>query len=154
MSNVTTSQTIGPFFHEALKWANHAGTGEIELRGCVLDGDGNPITDALIEAWLDGVNGAEGFGLLRQPSDQDGRFVFRLPKQNVNAPLAHICIFARGCLNHHFTAVFANEMEHPLLSATSESRRQTLVAKSIDATTFEWTIRMQGEYETVFFDYR
>jgi protocatechuate 3,4-dioxygenase, alpha subunit len=154
MSNITTSQTIGPFFHEALKWGNHAGDGEIELRVLVLDGEKKPITDALIEAWWDGVNGFEGFGLLRQPSDQEGRFVFRLPKPNGNTPLAHVCIFARGCLNHHFTAVFANGMEHPLLSATPESRRQTLVAKSIDATTFEWTIRMQGEYETVFFEYQ
>lgn len=153
MSNITTSQTIGPFFHEALKWGNHAGTGEIELRGRILDGDGKPITDALIEAWVDGTNGVEGFGLLRQPSDADGKFTFRLPTPRGNAPLAHVCIFARGCLNHHFTAVFTSESDHPLLTATPALRRKTLIANSGSATTFEWTIRMQGKDETVFFDY-
>jgi protocatechuate 3,4-dioxygenase, alpha subunit len=153
MSNITTSQTIGPFFHEALNWGNHAGGGEIELRGCILDGDGNPITDALIEAWIDGANGLEGFGLLRQPSDTEGKFTLRLPKPQGNAPLAHVCIFARGCLNHHFTAVFISESDHPLIAVTPSSRRKTLIANSVNATAFEWTIRMQGNDETAFFEY-
>jgi protocatechuate 3,4-dioxygenase, alpha subunit len=154
MSNITTSQTIGPFFHEALEWGNHAGAGEIELRGCILDGDGKPITDALIEAWIDGANVVEGFGLLRQASNAEGKFTFRLPKPQGNAPLAHVCIFARGCLNHHFTAAFTSESDHPLIAATPSSRRKTLIADSVNTTTFVWAIRMQGKDETVFFDYQ
>ncbi len=153
MSNITTSQTIGPFFHEALKWGNHAGTGEIELRGRILDGEGKPITDALIEAWVDEIQGVEGFSLLRQPSDTNGAFTFRLPKPQGNAPLAHLCIFARGCLNHHFTAVFTHESDHVLHTTTPASRRATLIANPINADVFEWTMHMQGDHETVFFDY-
>jgi protocatechuate 3,4-dioxygenase, alpha subunit len=153
MSNITTSQTIGPFFHEALKWGNHAGTGEIELRGRILDGDGKPITDALIEAWTERTHGVEGFGLLRQPSGDDGGFVFHLSKPDAGQPLAHVCVFARGCLNHHFTAVFTSEADHPLLTATPPKRRGTLIATARGNNQFDWTIRMQGEGETVFFEY-
>jgi protocatechuate 3,4-dioxygenase, alpha subunit len=156
MSTITTSQTIGPFFHEALKWSNDAGVGEVELRGRILDGDGKPITDALIEAWVDVTSGAEaveGLGLLRQPSDTDGKFMFRLPKPQGSAPLAHICIFARGCLNHHFSAVFAHAVDHPLLNAVASERRNTLIATAVNGSIYEWTIHMQGDLETVFFDY-
>ena len=153
MSNITTSQTIGPFFHEALKWGNDVGAGEIELRGRVLDGSGNPITDALVEAWTQDLQRTEGFSLLRQPTDAEGHFVFRLSPAKPDAPLAHLCIFARGCLNHHFTAVFAKDSNHQLLAAVPQSRRHTLIATPLDAQRYEWTIHMQGDRETVFFEY-
>lgn len=153
MSNITTSQTIGPFFHEALKWANHAGTGEIALHGQVLDGDGVPITDAMIEAWIDGVKPVNGIALWRQPTDNEGRFALHLPQPATDTPLAHICIFARGMLNHHFTAVFLYDANHTLLKATPSQRRSSLIAKRIDELRYEWTIRMQGDTETVFFEY-
>jgi protocatechuate 3,4-dioxygenase, alpha subunit len=154
MSNVTTSQTIGPFFHEALKWGNAAGDGKVELQGRIVDGAGKPIDDALIEAWADNTGGIEGFDLLRQPTDHDGRFVFRLPIPSAGQPLAHVCVFARGCLNHHFTAVFTREEEHALLIATPPTRRASLIATAIGANRYEWTIRMQGDDETVFFEYQ
>ncbi len=154
MSNVTSSQTIGPFFHEALKWGNAVGNGEIELQGRIVDGAGNPIDDAMIEVWANDVAGVAGFGLLRQPSDREGRFVFRLPKPNAGQPLAHVCVFARGCFNHHFTAVFTSGSDHPLLNATPAARRDTLIASANGASSFVWTIRMQGESETVFFEYQ
>ena len=62
----TPSQTVGPFFAFALPWVDGPfvvpeGTpGAIWLRGRVLDGDGEPVPDALVETWQ--ADGAGGFG--------------------------------------------------------------------------------------------
>ena len=53
----TPSQTIGPFFHEALRWpggerVRFAEKGEaIMLTGRLLDGAGEALADSLIETW-------------------------------------------------------------------------------------------------------
>src|SRR5258708_15991035 len=59
MSNVpTASQTVGPFFSIGLagmcrtELKAHASAGEnISVRGRVLDGDGQPVPDAMLEIW-------------------------------------------------------------------------------------------------------
>ena len=57
MAGRTASQTIGPFFHEALRWPDggkvrFAEPGRrIVLTGRMLDGAGEPVGDALIETW-------------------------------------------------------------------------------------------------------
>ena len=62
---LTPSQTAGPFFAIGLPWpdgpyAVAPGTpGAVWLRGRVLDGAGDPVTDALVETWQ---------------ADPDGRF--------------------------------------------------------------------------------
>jgi protocatechuate 3,4-dioxygenase, alpha subunit len=55
---LTPSQTIGPFFHRALLhegWDDLAARGaageRIVIEGRVLDGDGAPVSDAMIETW-------------------------------------------------------------------------------------------------------
>lgn len=52
----TASQTIGPFFHRALDrpgWHDLTAAGplgqKIALTGRVLEGDGNPVNDAMVE---------------------------------------------------------------------------------------------------------
>ncbi|WP_449406216.1 hypothetical protein [Massilia phosphatilytica] len=64
---ITTSQTIGPFSHEGWQWAvDFCADTQLEtsaptltVRGTVYDGDGNPIDDAQIEAWLPEAAAAE-----------------------------------------------------------------------------------------------
>src|SRR5262249_62336603 len=65
MSGITPSQTVGPYFAIALTpggydWTPTVGnnlvtpdaSGErIRIEGRVLDGDGNPVNDAMIEIW-------------------------------------------------------------------------------------------------------
>ena len=72
MPGQTPFQTIGPFFHDGLGW--EAGEdlvrpetrGErIAIRGQVLDGDGKPVPDALIEIWQ-----ANACGRYRHEVDQ------------------------------------------------------------------------------------
>jgi protocatechuate 3,4-dioxygenase, alpha subunit len=57
-AGLTPSQTIGPFFHDGLAFAHSAdlaaagARGErIHIEGCVRDGAGAPVFDALLEIW-------------------------------------------------------------------------------------------------------
>ena len=93
----TTSHTVGPFFSIGLtRLANAeiAGPGvageRIVIEGRVLDGDGQPVPDALIELWQANSHGKyahpedtqekpvepgfKGYG--RQPTDDAGKFRF------------------------------------------------------------------------------
>ena len=93
----TTWQTVGPYFRiglERLFESDIAGVlaqgPRITIEGRVLDGDGTPIPDALLEIWQAAGNGKyahpddiqdkpletgfHGFG--RVPTDEKGRFHF------------------------------------------------------------------------------
>src|SRR5258707_14070518 len=68
MSNVpTASQTVGPFFSIGLagmcrtELKTHASAGErVSRRGRVLDGDGQPVPDAMLEIWHADAGGKYG----------------------------------------------------------------------------------------------
>jgi protocatechuate 3,4-dioxygenase beta subunit len=70
---ITPSQTVGPFFGPALlRDATNAIAGEgepVRLEGRVLDGDGAPVADALLELWRADPPGFARVGL--EPSDAD-----------------------------------------------------------------------------------
>ena len=69
---VTPSQTIGPFFHYGMDWEGGSnlvkngveGGRIIRIEGRVFDGEGNPVTDALIEIWQ-----ADASGRYAHPAD-------------------------------------------------------------------------------------
>jgi protocatechuate 3,4-dioxygenase, alpha subunit len=152
----TTSQTIGPFFHDGLRWAFVADAKQatITLTGRVLDGSGSPVSDAMIEAWRPGA-ALTDVGLLRVATDKDGCYSMRLPAAKAGEPLAHICVFARGLLSHYFTAVFDEAgISGDLWAQIPEARRATLLANRINAETLQWDVTLQGDNETVFFEYR
>ncbi|WBS05370.1 protocatechuate 3,4-dioxygenase [Pseudoduganella sp. SL102] len=166
-SYITTSQTIGPFSHEAWQWSVDA-TANVEttaptvtVRGVIYDGDGTPINDAQLEAWTPHAAQAEAQqaipGFRRIPSGEAGEFQFRLSRPAdapADAPAAFVTIFARGLVKHQFTAVFLDDARpSPLLAQVPEERRGTLLARRQPDGTYRWDIRMQGESETVFFDY-
>src|SRR6266487_1823700 len=96
---ITTTQTIGPFFHEGLRWAFDAtnSAGELVIDGQVLDGDGAPVSDAMLEAWRPGADG-DGIGALpgltRVPTGERGEFRLALPARGSGgAPAAFITLF-------------------------------------------------------------
>src|SRR5690606_34486215 len=69
MPGQTPSQTIGPFFSFGMDPRNvlveEQTTGErILIEGCVLDGEGQPVLDALVEIWQ-----ADGGGVYAHPAD-------------------------------------------------------------------------------------
>jgi protocatechuate 3,4-dioxygenase alpha subunit len=168
MSTITTSQTIGPFSHEAWQWAAdltalHGGAGLITISGTIYDGDGVPVDDAQIEAWQPEAAAVEAQhavpGLRRLPSDAQGGFSLHLSvcPHAPGTPLAYVTVFARGLVKHQFTAVFladdAGLAASALLGQVPAARRATLVAAKTGEGRYRWDIHLQGTQETVFFDY-
>jgi protocatechuate 3,4-dioxygenase alpha subunit len=168
-SIATSSQTVGPFFHFGLttnaslsKMAADTNRGQrIELRLRLLDGEGLPVPDAMIEAWHRDQGGGYLFG--RVASDADGMCVFETvypagPEDGGEAVHVNLCVFMRGLLRHLYTRVyFANDAalpNDPVLSLIPQERRTTLVAREVAGTPGTWSLdlRLQGNAETVYFD--
>ena len=188
MNNVpTASQTVGPFFSIGLsglcraKLTPHETCGaSVTVRGRVLDGDGRPVPDAVLEIWhadLEGnygvrnaadksvpVGGPPGFGRIGTNDEGEFRFTTRKPGAvhepdgKVQAPHLAVVVFMRGLLRHLVTRIyFFGESENsadPILELVPDERRTTLLAKpSLEVPDeFVWDIRLQGEGETVFFE--
>lgn len=168
--DITTSQTIGPFSHEAWRWACDA-TAAVEspaptvtVRGVIRDGDGLPVNDAMIEAWLPAGAAVETAhaipGFRRVASAEDGGFSLTLTRPAGTPhgePAAFITVFARGLGKHQFTAIFLGDDPlldgAPILTQVPPQRRHTLIARSCDGGGYAWDIALQGPDETVFFDY-
>jgi protocatechuate 3,4-dioxygenase alpha subunit len=158
---ITTSQTIGPFPHEGWRWAfdAHDDARPVQIRGRVVDGAGQPVDDALIEAWVPGATTGEVLpglpGLFRTHAVEDGAFRLSLPRHGVaGEPAAYVTVFARGLTKHQFTAVFiGDEVDPPLLAQVPAERRATLQARPADGGGFTWDLHLQGPDETVFFDF-
>jgi protocatechuate 3,4-dioxygenase alpha subunit len=157
------------------------GSGErIVLEGRVRDAAGAPVPDAVIEIWqanaagryahpddprgLPADAGFRGFG--RLPTDAEGRFRFSTvkpgrvpgPGGSQQAPHVVVLVFMRGLLKHLVTRVYfpgdpANG-DDPVLKLVPYERRHTLVAQAAAGRpgVLEWSINLQGDDETVFFD--
>ncbi|HEX4627315.1 MAG TPA: protocatechuate 3,4-dioxygenase subunit alpha [Gemmatimonadales bacterium] len=182
---MTSSQTVGPFFHVALIRGLETLFGpdtvgeRIALEGCVTDGAGEPVPDAMIEIWQADAGGRypagddagadptfRGFG--RSRTDRHGRYAFATvfpgpvpdDRGDLQAPHVLVAVFARGLLHHLITrAYFAghplNQTDPVLLSIEDRPLRDTLVATMVNATaprTFRFDIALQGDRDTVFFD--
>jgi protocatechuate 3,4-dioxygenase, alpha subunit len=184
----TPSQTVGPFFHVgffgrqsigALAGAGAKGQ-RIRVICRVLDGDGNPVPDAMIEVWQANAEGRyrhpddaqdkpldpalNGFG--RFATETDGSCTFETvrpgrvpgPKDSHQAPHLNISVFARGLLKRVTTRLyFAGDpanTEDPILALVPTERCSTLLALPVAEKPGAWRfdIHLSGEHETVFFD--
>jgi protocatechuate 3,4-dioxygenase, alpha subunit len=184
----TPSQTVGPFYsigltdREMNSLVSDSTHGQrIGIEGQVIDGDGKPVPDAMIEIWQ-----ANAYGRYNHPDDKqekplDGNFTgwgrsgtdpngvyffdtikpgpVPASEASVQAPHINITVFARGMLAHAFTRIyFSDEPENetdPVLNSIIKERRQTLIAdrrEESGKTIYRLDIRLQGENETVFFD--
>ncbi|OLZ70389.1 protocatechuate 3,4-dioxygenase subunit alpha [Streptomyces sp. IMTB 2501] len=186
----TPSHTIGPFYGHALPFPGgediaplgHPDT--ITVHGYVLDGEGKPLPDALVELWgprpdgtvpqVDGSirrdpatggylvrNGVEFTGWGRIQTDADGHWYARTLRPGArgrNAPYLSVCVFARGLLHHLFTRIHLPGDETALaadpLLTRVGDRRDTLIAGDEGRGTYRFDIRLQGEGETVFLEYQ
>lgn len=183
----TTSQTVGPYFAIGLSWLNCdslAGPGvsgeRVTIEGRVLDADGKPVPDALLEFWQANSQGKYahpddpqdkpiepnflGFG--RIPTREDGTFRIttikpgRVPGPNGKMQAPHIAVtfFCRGLLIHLFTRIYfpgeRSNAEDFALNQVDPARRGTLIGKEIAGKPgeLEWNVILQGPGETVFFD--
>jgi len=181
----TASQTVGPFFRigmEHLYVSDLAPSAaldrKIAVHGRVVDGDGKPVNDAILEIWQADAHGKyshpddtqdkpstpgfQGFG--RMPTDENGVFRFTTikpgcvagPRGEVQAPHLLVAVFMRGLLIHLLTRVYfpddpANAADL-VLNLVPVERRPTLIAKK-SSDGLEWNVILQGEGETVFFSY-
>jgi protocatechuate 3,4-dioxygenase, alpha subunit len=175
------SQTVGPYFRIGLEHlvgkgpVNDSIVEAIELHGKVLDCDGAPVPDAMLEFWgagsseahSDAVSHSNGHpvGFHRVGTEVDGSFSLKLNKPGptplgdgrFQAPHMLVLVFARGLLRHLITRVYfdrdpVNTVDPVLLEIPAE-RRHTLTASSdaSDPQVYEWNIVLQGNNETVFF---
>ncbi len=161
-----------------LAGANVSGV-RVVIEGRVLDGDGKPVNDAALEIWQANAHGKyahpadtqdkplepgfRGFG--RVATDDDGRFRFstikpgRVPGPGGVAQAPHLAVLVgmRGLLRHLLTRVYfpdePSTAEDPVLNLVPAERRGTLIAKHLGGNRFEWNVVLQGDDETVFFDY-
>ena len=164
----TGSQTAGPFFRFGLdrpEWSDLTAGGKaagktIRIEGRVVDGDGAPVPDALLEIWQANAVGKyahsgdrqekpldpnfRGFG--RCATDGEGRYHFvtirpgAVPGRGnaMQAPHVNLRVFARGLLKHVTTRVYfpgeALNATDPVLSTVEDlSRRRTLIADGASA---------------------
>ena len=179
------SQTSGPFLSIGLL-DGYLGSSlvpeddprAIRIRGRLLDGNGDPVPDGLVEIWQ--ANGAgryahpddtrddvlleEGFlGFGRSGTEEDGWFEFvtvkpgRVPAPDggLQAPHLVVTVFARGLLKHVVTRLyFPDEVEanaeDSVLLGLEPDERQTLVARAADGG-LRFDIVLQGVDQTTFF---
>ncbi len=119
----------------------------------MLDGDGKPINDAMIEIWQADAQGryahargekprpnAKFTGFGRSATDKDGIYSFDTikpgpvpgPNGKPQAPHIVVCIFSRGMLRQIYTRLYfsdekANDAD-PILTLVPAERRGTLIA--------------------------
>ncbi len=190
----TPSQTVGPYFAYGLTPEQYgydlasiaSGTltrsdtegDRIRIEGRVLDGEGNPVTDAMIEIWQADAAGRyahpadprgsnatfKGFGRVGTGTDPEARFIFDTVKpgsvDGMQAPHVNVVVFMRGMLVHAFTRLYfsdeaAANAGDPVLQSVPADRRGTLIAgRHVTPTgvVYRFDIHMQGAEETVFFD--
>jgi len=183
----TPSQTVGPFFRPSLIEAGAENLVRAETRGDrvtlegrVIDGDGAPVPDAMLEIWQANAEGKydhpeddqeklidpmfHGYG--RTGTDAAGMFRFYTIKPGplpdarggVQAPHINLSIFARGLLKRLVTRVYFPEeplnATDAVLNAAPPNRRATMIAAWNDARhrTLHFDVILQGANETVFLD--
>lgn len=159
----TASQTVGPFFLDALIHAGDEviakpGTAgkQIIVEGVVRDGEGNAVSDAFIEiAQADAAGrvvadsvelrtGAHFSGFGRASTDISGKFRFTTVYPGAvvldgtsHAPHLNVMVFARGLLKPLVTRIYfagdAVNAVDPVLAVVPAHRRATLEAQTVAA---------------------
>lgn len=182
---LTPSQTVGPYLAIGLRWPDgpHAvppgAPGGVWLRGRVLDGNGEPVLDALVETWQADPDGAfdhpdaprrpsapaaqafRGFGRSETLDGEYGIHTLKPgcvpdPTGALQAPHVDVSVFARGLLDRVVTRLYfgdeadANALDPVLRSLPDDRARRTLVATP-SADGYRLDITLQGPDETVFF---
>ena len=172
----TPSQTIGPFFHDALlesdftKLVSPDDAEAVSISGVVYDGAGEPVPDAMLELWQagDDRHGPDDFsGFGRSGTDEGGRFSFTTikpgpvsgPNGIVQAPHVNVLVFARGLLKQVITRVYFPDQEEanaadPVLTLIEDPAvRRTLIARGEGDGSYRFDVHLQGENQTAFFEF-
>jgi protocatechuate 3,4-dioxygenase, alpha subunit len=176
----TSSQTVGPYFRIGLDYlVGCAPSFQVDaaklvtIRGRVLDRDGAPVSDAMLEFWSAGAGERDqgknsrpaGFPdrFRRAATDVDGNFSAVMPRPRpipvedgrMQAPHLLVLVFARGLLRNLISRAYFDDEpgigSDPVLLAVPVERRHTLIAQRDGNDSFRWDVHLQGAEETVFF---
>lgn len=176
---MTGSQTVGPYLHIGLAALyrdnlldDENDAHRIVISGQIIDGDGAPVPDGMVEIWqadAEGIypdpqderaaqvqGGFRGFG--RVATDAQGRFRFttikpgRVPGPDDVLQASHIMVsvFARGLIKRLATRIyFPDDVAHaedPILQLVPPERRATLIARpdGDHAGRYLWDVVIQG----------
>ena len=179
MKRIPTGEaTIGPFFPPRYvdEGANDltvfegrkAGGEAIEIRGSVVQEDGAPLENLIVEIWQ-----ADAAGIYRHPADprhaqadpnflgwgraatdREGRYSFRTIKPGAprgRRPHVNFMVMYSGLMRILKTTMFFEEGSDPVLDLVL-SRKNLLIGKKTSQTLYTFDIRLRGENETPFFD--
>ena len=171
----TGESTLGPFFppryvdagaNDLTLLEGRKAKGEaIEICGRVLQADGTPLENLVVEIWQ-----ADAAGIYRHPADArhaqadpnflgwgraatdaQGRYRFRTIRPGApQGRAAHVnfMVMYSGLMRILKTTMFFEDANDPVLMAVPASRRNLLIAKG----KYEFDIRLRGDGETPFFD--
>jgi protocatechuate 3,4-dioxygenase alpha subunit len=175
----TGEATLGPFFppryvdagaNDLTICEGRKAQGEaIEIHGRVLQEDGTPLENLVVEIWQ-----ADAAGIFRHPADPrhaqadpgflgwgraatdaNGEYRFRtiLPgAPEGRAPHINFMLMYSGLMRILKTTVFFENISDPVLAAVPTERKELLIAKKQSQNSYRFDIRLRGENETPFFD--
>jgi protocatechuate 3,4-dioxygenase alpha subunit len=182
---LTPSQTVGPYFSIGMlrtsvgsRLVEAADPRAIALSGLLLDGEGRPVHDGMVEVWQANTAGRyahprdtrdelpldDGFsGFARSGTTDGGRFLLTIvrpgrvpwPHGGLQAPHLEVGVFARGLLKRVVTRIYfpdettANEAD-PVLARLDQRSRESLIAEAT-AGGLHFDIVLQGPDQTTFF---
>lgn len=174
-TGATPGQTVGPFFGFSLPYpggellvpAHHPQA--VRLHGFVLDGDGQPVPDALLEIWQADGHGrpsdragslhrdAHTFtGWGRTGTDSVGHYSFSTlePTRTDGPAFIALTVFARGLMHRLLTRIYLPDQPEltsdPFVQSVPEERRGTLLAQRDGLASLRFDVHFQGAQETVF----
>ncbi len=175
----TAEATIGPFFppryvdagaNDLTLFEGRRAKGEaIEIRGRVLQEDGTPLENLVLEIWQADAAGIfrhpadprhaqadpNFFGWGRAATDKAGEYLFRTVRpggQGGRSPHINVMVMFSGLMRILKTTLFFANDHDPVLSAVPAARRPLLVAKPDGPGRYRFDLRLRGLDETPFFD--
>ncbi len=164
----TAEMTLGPFFPrefaqdaaDLTRLEGRAVPGEpIEISGRVVQGDGAPVDNLVLEIWQAGPDGRHDnpafLGWGRAATDAGGVYRFRTVRPGApKGRLAHVsfCLLYSGLMRQLQTVMFFERGADPVLDAVPEKLRDRLIARKTGAGSYRFDIRLRGGDETPFFD--
>jgi protocatechuate 3,4-dioxygenase alpha subunit len=174
----TGEATIGPFFppryvdegaNDLTLFEGRKAKGEaIEIQGRVLQEDGAPLENLVVEIWQADAGGIyrhpadprhaqadpDFLGWGRAATDAQGNFLFRTIRPGApegRQPHINFMVMFSGIMRILRTTMFFEDGKDPVLNLVL-NRKNLLIAKKEIQNHYTFDIRLRGEGETPFFD--
>jgi protocatechuate 3,4-dioxygenase alpha subunit len=160
--------TLGPFFpREFGQGANDLTVCEgkkapgevIEITGRVVQLDGKPLDNLIVEVWQADSQGRydspDFFGWGRAATNADGVYTLKTIRPGApagRAPHINFVLLYSGLMRQLQTVMFFDETADPVLNAISPASLRKRLVATREKNSYRFDIRLRGEGETPFFD--